>query len=87
MVLINAIKHLLIKGIQMTYNEAIKLYDGSRRKMAEHLGLSVQAVAHYSKNPEQSLPPARVFMIKAKLGLDKPMPEINITAKGEVEKT
>ena len=39
----------------MTYNEAIKLYDGSRRKMAEHLGLSVQAVQHYSKNPDTDL--------------------------------
>tara|TARA_Y100000022_G_C13042185_1_gene280514 strand:+ start:168 stop:374 length:207 start_codon:yes stop_codon:yes gene_type:complete len=50
----------------MTYNEAIKIYNGSRRKMAEHLGLSVQAVAHYSKAPNQSLPPARVFMIQVK---------------------
>jgi len=69
----------------MTYNEAIKLYDGSRRKMAENLGLSVQAIQHYSKNPDMDLPPARVFMIKTKLGItDKP--KIIITAKGEVEK-
>ena len=53
----------------MTYNQAIKLYGGSRRKMAEHLGLSVQAVQHYSKNPDQPLPPARVFMIQVKNGL------------------
>ena len=69
----------------MTYNEAIKLYDGSRRKMAENLGLSVQAIQHYSKNPDMDLPPARVFMIKTKLGItDKP--KIIITAKAEVEK-
>tara|TARA_B110000285_G_scaffold195705_1_gene226150 strand:- start:67 stop:279 length:213 start_codon:yes stop_codon:yes gene_type:complete len=69
----------------MTYNEAIKLYDGSRRKMAENLGLSVQAIQHYSKNPDMDLPPARVFMIKTKLGItDKP--KIIITAKGEIEK-
>tara|TARA_B100001175_G_C18910829_1_gene357700 strand:- start:74 stop:283 length:210 start_codon:yes stop_codon:yes gene_type:complete len=53
----------------MTYNEAINLYGGSRRKMAEHLGLSVQAVQHYSKNPDNDLPPARVFMIQVKNGL------------------
>lgn len=46
----------------MTYNQAIKLYDGSRRKMAEHLGLSVQAVAHYSKNPDAQLPPVPEFL-------------------------
>lgn len=53
----------------MTFKEAINLYDGSRRKMAEHLGLSVQAVAHYSKKPNRPLPPARVFMIQVKNGL------------------
>lgn len=53
----------------MTYNDAINLYGGSRRKMAEHLGLSVQAVQHYSKNPDNDLPPARVFMIQVKNGL------------------
>ncbi len=74
----------------MTYNEAIKLYGNSRRKMAEHLGLSVQAVQHYSKNPDKELPPARVYMIKhkyrsAKLGItDKP--KVIMTAKAEVEK-
>tara|TARA_R110000787_G_scaffold37492_2_gene95169 strand:+ start:673 stop:885 length:213 start_codon:yes stop_codon:yes gene_type:complete len=69
----------------MTYTEAIKLYSGSRRKMAEHLGLSVQAVQHYSRNPDQALPPARVFMIKTLLGItDKP--KITITAKAEVQK-
>jgi len=70
----------------MTYNDAIKLYDGSRRKMAEHLGLSVQSVQHYSRNPERELPPARVFMIKTLLGLtDKPVtPRVVITAKGEI---
>ncbi len=49
----------------MTYNEAIKLYNGSRRKMAESLGISVQAVAFYGKNPDAELPPHRVFMINA----------------------
>jgi len=69
----------------MTYNEAIKLYGNSRRKMAEDLGLSVQAVAHYGKNPDQELPPARVFMIKTKLAL-RDVPKITIQAKGEVVK-
>jgi hypothetical protein len=69
----------------MTYNEAIKLYDGSRRKMAESLGLSVQGVQHYSKNPTKDLPPARVFMIKTKLVITY-KPKIIITAKAEVEK-
>ena len=49
----------------MTYNEAIKLYNGSRRKMAESLGISVQAVAFYGKKPDEELPPHRVFMINA----------------------
>ena len=66
----------------MTYNEAIKLYGNSRRKMAEDLGLSV---AHYGKNPDQELPPARVFMIKTKLAL-RDVPNITIKAKGEVVK-
>jgi hypothetical protein len=45
----------------------------------------VQGVQHYSKNPTKDLPPARVFMIKTKLGItDKP--KIIITAKAEVEK-
>jgi len=85
MVVRNAIKHLL-KGKQMTYTEAIKLYGGSRRKMAEHLGLSVQAVQHYSKNPDQDLPAARVFMIKTLLGItDTPkMSRVVVTAKGEI---
>ena len=69
----------------MTYNEAIKLYGNSRRKMAEDLGLSVQAVAHYGKNPDQKLPPARVFMIKTKFAL-RDVPKITIQAKGEVVK-
>ena len=67
----------------MTYNQAIKLYDGSQRKMAEHLGLSVQAVAHYSKNPDAPLPPARVFMIKTLLGIKDNL-QVKMTAKGEV---
>ena len=53
--------------------------------MAEDLGLSVQAVAHYGKNPDQELPPARVFMIKTKLAL-RDVPKITIQAKGEVVK-
>jgi|TARA_R110001632_G_scaffold176072_1_gene295756 hypothetical protein len=69
----------------MTYNEAIKLYDGSRRKMAEHLGLSVQGVQHYSKNPDKELPPARDFMIKTKFGITD-NPKVIMTAKAEVEK-
>ncbi len=69
----------------MTYNEAIKLYGNSRRKMAEDLGLSVQSVQHYSKNPDQELPPARVFMIKTKWAL-RDVPKITIQAKGEVVK-
>ena len=54
--------------------------------MAEHLGLSVQSVQHYSRNPERALPPARVFMIKTLLGLtDQPkIPRVVLTAKGEI---
>lgn len=69
----------------MTYNEVIKLYGGSRRKMAEHLGLSVQAVQHYSKNPDKELPPARIFMVKTKFGITD-NPKVIMTAKAEVEK-
>ena len=67
----------------MTYNEAIKLYNGSRRKMAESLGISVQAVAFYGKKPDEELPPHRVFMIKTLLGIKDNL-EVKITAKGEV---
>ena len=53
--------------------------------MAEHLGLSVQAVQHYSKNPDKELPPARDFMVKTKFGITD-NPKVIITAKGEVKK-
>jgi hypothetical protein len=63
--LFNAILHKFLWSNNMTYNEAIKLYNGSRRKMAESLGISVQGVAFYGKNPDGELPPHRVFMINA----------------------
>jgi hypothetical protein len=39
----------------MTYNEAIKLYGNSRRKMAEDLGLSVQAVSSLRQEPRPGI--------------------------------
>lgn len=48
----------------MTYNEAIKLFGNSKRKMAETLGVAVQTIQHHSKNPEKELPPVRTFQIE-----------------------
>ena len=68
----------------MTYNEAIKLFDNSRRKMAETLGLSVQAIQHHSKTPDRELPAVRTFQIKTLLK-DK-LPQVTMSARGEVVK-
>lgn len=54
----------------MTFNDAIKLFDGNVRKMADTLGLSTQSVYYYKKNGDSPLPPVRVFQIKTILKID-----------------
>lgn len=54
----------------MTYNDAIKLFDGSVRKMADALKVSTQSIYYYKKHGDDPLPDVRVFQIKTILKLD-----------------
>ena len=72
------------KGIIMTYNEAIEIYDGNVKALASDLEVSYQMVYRYKKTPNALLPKHKIFMLKTKLALK---PKIKITAKGEVVKS
>ena len=48
----------------MKYSEAVKNFNNSRRKLAEALGLSTQAVDKWAKFPDKPIPKKRIEMVK-----------------------
>jgi hypothetical protein len=51
-----------MKGVHMTFNDAIK-YFGSRNEMMEQLEVSKQVVSNWSKQPDKPLPKVRQWQI------------------------
>lgn len=47
----------------MTYKEAVAKF-GSRRKLANALDISTQAVAYWAKNPDKEIPSYRAIQIE-----------------------
>jgi DNA-binding transcriptional regulator YdaS (Cro superfamily) len=47
----------------MTYKEAVAKF-GSRRKLANALDISTQAVAYWAKNPDREIPSYRAIQIE-----------------------
>ena len=58
-----------MNGSISNFEEAVSLFDNSRRKMAEALGVSVQSVQYWSKTG--TLPALRVYQIQDILGARK----------------
>jgi len=55
----------------MTYNEAVELFNGSRRQLAKALDVSTQAVAYWAKHPDKNIPDYRAIQIKYLLKEDQ----------------
>jgi len=54
----------------MKYNEVIKLFNNSRRKLANELDISVQAVSKWAQRPNKEIPKVRQFQVKTILKLE-----------------
>lgn len=69
----------------MTYNEAIQLFNGDAKQLADALECSHQMVYQYKKNPDKELPKVRSIVLQAKLGTYEPKKiKAKVTCKAEV---
>tara|TARA_R110000822_G_scaffold101253_3_gene227451 strand:+ start:160 stop:327 length:168 start_codon:yes stop_codon:yes gene_type:complete len=54
----------------MKYIEVIKLFNNSRRELANQLNISVQAVSRWAQTPNAEIPKVRQFQVKTILKLE-----------------
>lgn len=48
----------------MKFTEAMSKFGNSRRKLAEALGLSTQAVSKWAKHPDENIPKKRIAALE-----------------------
>lgn len=48
----------------MKFTEAMSKFGNSRRRLAEALGLSTQAVSKWAKNPDENIPKKRIAALE-----------------------